>query len=90
MDQQLHRNGMKRALNLADLKAAHNKHQPTVIQSVEGGHFLEGKLERVKEAYERGLRHLGLLHDSDDRYRWAMYIPTPNVGVALQLLEQML
>jgi len=65
MDQQLKRNGMQRALNLADLRAAHQRHQPTVIQSVEGGHFLEGKLERLGEAYGRGLRHLGLLHDHD-------------------------
>jgi len=65
MDQQLARNGMKRSLNLADLRSAHKKHQPTVIQSVEGGHFLEGHLERLGEAYDRGLRHLTLLHDSD-------------------------
>jgi microsomal dipeptidase-like Zn-dependent dipeptidase len=65
MDQQLARNSMKRALNLADLREAHKKHQPTVIQSVEGGHFLEGQLERLGEAYDRGLRHLTLLHDSD-------------------------
>lgn len=65
MDQQLKSNGMKRALNLADLRSAHKKHQPTVIQSVEGSHFLEGKLERLEEAYSRGLRHLTLLHDSD-------------------------
>jgi membrane dipeptidase len=36
-----------------------------VIQAVEGGHFLQGRLERVEEAYGRGLRHFGLLHDSD-------------------------
>ncbi|WP_428668552.1 dipeptidase [Runella sp.] len=65
MDQQLINNGMKRSLDLKDLKAAHKKHQPTVIQSVEGGHFLEGRLERLTEAYKRGLRHLGLLHDND-------------------------
>ncbi len=65
MDKQLANNGMKRALNLADLKAAHKAGLPTVIQSVEGGHFLEGHLERVAEAYARGLRHFGLLHDSD-------------------------
>ncbi|SDP01576.1 Zn-dependent dipeptidase, dipeptidase homolog [Mucilaginibacter sp. OK268] len=65
MDQQLERNGMKRSLNLADIQAAHNQRQPTVIQSVEGGHFLEGQLDRLGEAYHRGLRHLGLLHDSD-------------------------
>jgi microsomal dipeptidase-like Zn-dependent dipeptidase len=65
MDEQLIRNGMKRSLNVADLRAAHEKHQPTVIQSVEGGHFLEGQLDRLGEAYDRGLRHLGLLHDND-------------------------
>jgi membrane dipeptidase len=65
MDQQLAKNHIKRSLNLADLKTAHKKHQPTVIQSVEGCHFLEGHLERVEESYKRGLRHLGLLHDSD-------------------------
>lgn len=65
MDQQLKRSGLKRSLNLADLQAAHKNHQPAVIQAVEGGHFLEGHLERVEEAYNRGLRHLGLLHDSD-------------------------
>jgi microsomal dipeptidase-like Zn-dependent dipeptidase len=65
MDKQLTQNNMKRSLNLADLRSAHRKHQPTVIQSVEGAHFLEGHLERLGAAYNRGLRHLGLLHDSD-------------------------
>jgi membrane dipeptidase len=65
MDQQLKNNGIKRSYNLADLHAAHKKHQPTVIQSVEGAHFLEGHLDRLKVAYDRGLRHLTLLHDSD-------------------------
>ncbi|WPU97798.1 membrane dipeptidase [Mucilaginibacter sp. cycad4] len=65
MDQQLKNNGIKRSLNLSDLKAAHDKHQPTVIQSIEGGHFLEGKPDRLAVAYDRGLRHLGLLHDND-------------------------
>ena len=65
LDAQLARNHMQRALNLKDLQAAHDKGQPTVVQAVEGGHFLEGKLERVEEAYKRGLRVLGLLHDND-------------------------
>jgi len=65
MDEQLARNGMKRSLNLADVRAAHAAGKPTVIQSIEGAHFLEGRLARVEEAYGRGLRHLGLLHDSD-------------------------
>jgi membrane dipeptidase len=65
MDQQLAHNGMKRSLNMTDLRAAHKKRQPTVIQSIEGAHFLEGHPERIGEAYDRGLRHFGLLHDSD-------------------------
>lgn len=65
MDQQLKLNHTRRALNLADLRAAHKKHEPIVIQSVEGGHFLEGKIDRLAEAYSLGLRHLGLLHDND-------------------------
>lgn len=56
---------LKRALNLSDLKSAAKKKKPTIIQSVEGGHFLEGKIERLKPAYDRGLRVLGLLHDND-------------------------
>ena len=65
MDNALLNNDMKRAFTRADIQTAHKKHKPTVIQSVEGCHFLEGKSERVEEAYKRGLRHLGLLHDSD-------------------------
>jgi membrane dipeptidase len=65
MDEVLKTNDMKRSLNLSDIKTAHKQHRPTVIQSVEGAHFLEGKLERVEVAYNRGLRQLGLLHDSD-------------------------
>jgi membrane dipeptidase len=65
MDRQLERNGVKRSLNPADISAAKKNGQPTVIQAIEGCHFLQGHVERVDEAYKRGLRHLGLLHDSD-------------------------
>jgi microsomal dipeptidase-like Zn-dependent dipeptidase len=65
MDAQLEKNHMKRALNLKDLKAAHQQGQPIIIQDVEGGHFLEGHLDRVEVAYKLGLRVMGLLHDSD-------------------------
>jgi membrane dipeptidase len=64
MDEFLKTNNMKRAFNLKDLKKERKKHKPIVIQSVEGGHFLEGKLERLEGAYTRGLRLLGLLHDA--------------------------
>ncbi len=56
---------LKRTLNLSDLKSAVKKKKPSIIQSVEGGHFLEGKIERLKPAYDKGLRVLGLLHDND-------------------------
>jgi membrane dipeptidase len=65
MDRQLERNGMKRSLTPDEVRTAHKNRQPTVIQAVEGAHFLQGHLERVEEAYKRGLRHFGLLHDSD-------------------------
>jgi len=65
MDRQLERNGIKRSLNADDVRTARKSGLPTVIQAVEGGHFLQGHIERVEEAYGRGLRHLGLLHDSD-------------------------
>ena len=65
MDRQLERNGMKRSLTANDVRTARMSGQPTVIQAVEGGHFLQGHIERAEEAYCRGLRHLGLLHDSD-------------------------
>ena len=65
MDKILEQNGLERSLKLADLQEAHKKQQPAIIQSIEGGHFLEGHIERLQEAYDRGLRHLGLLHDND-------------------------
>jgi membrane dipeptidase len=64
MDQMLKVNGIKRALNFSDVLAAHKKQTPIVIQSVEGGHFIEGRLERLKIAYDKGLRLLGLMHDN--------------------------
>ena len=81
MDVQLKNNNIKRALNIGDLKAAHQAKQPVVIQSIEGGHFLEGKIERVEIAYNRGLRHLGLLHDSDASVPLGdVYTNTPQWG----------
>lgn len=65
MDVILKDNNIKRALNFRDLELAQKAKKQTVIQSVEGGHFLEGKIERLQIAYDRGLRHLGLLHDND-------------------------
>jgi membrane dipeptidase len=63
MDELLKANDLTRALNYSDLKKARKQNKQIVIQSVEGGHFIEGKLERVQAAYDRGVRHLGLMHD---------------------------
>ena len=65
LDRQLERNSVKRSLTPDDVRTAHTNSQLTVIQAIEGGHFLQGHLERVEEAYRRGLRQFGLLHDSD-------------------------
>ncbi|MGJ5641476.1 dipeptidase [Formosa sp. S-31] len=64
MDEMIKANNLKRALNFSDLKKAHKTGEQIIIQSVEGGHFIEGKLDRIEIAYNRGLRHLGLMHDA--------------------------
>lgn len=66
MDAELEKGHMRRALTLKDLQAAHDRGQPTIVQTVEGSQFIEGRLERVEEVYRRGLRHLQLLHERDD------------------------
>jgi membrane dipeptidase len=38
---------------------AHAKEQPAIVADVEGCDFLEGKLERLEEAYRRGVRVFG-------------------------------
>jgi membrane dipeptidase len=63
MDEVLKAGNLTRALNYADLKQARKENKQIIIQSVEGGHFIEGKLERIQAAYDRGLRLLGLMHD---------------------------
>ncbi|MFI2744494.1 dipeptidase [Zhouia sp. PK063] len=68
MDILLKDNGMQRALNITDWEKAKKQGQPIVIQAVEGGHFIEGKLDRIAIAHGRGLRHLGLLHDNQSTH----------------------
>ena len=65
IDALLKKNNLTRSMNLKDLTTSFKNKKPAIIQSVEGGHFLEGKIERLKIAYDRGLRVLGLLHDND-------------------------
>jgi membrane dipeptidase len=68
-DALLARNHMRRALSVADLQAAHARNEPIVVQTVEGALFLEGRLERLEEAYGHGLRNLQLIHDRDASVR---------------------
>jgi membrane dipeptidase len=47
---------------IADLERARGEGRPAAILAVEGGDFLEGRLERVQEAYDRGVRSIQLVH----------------------------
>jgi membrane dipeptidase len=62
MDELVASHGIRRALSAADLEAAHRAGEPAIIADVEGLDFLDGKLERLEEAHQRGLRHLQLVH----------------------------
>jgi membrane dipeptidase len=62
MDELVTNHGVRRALSAADLEAAHKAGQPAIVADVEGLDFLEAKLERLEEAYQRGIRHLQLVH----------------------------
>jgi membrane dipeptidase len=45
-----------------DLETARTATRPAAILATEGGDFLEGRLDRVQEAYERGIRSIQLVH----------------------------
>ena len=62
MDELVARHGIRRALTVADLEAAHAAGQPAIILDVEGLDFLELKLERLEESYRRGIRTMQLVH----------------------------
>ena len=46
----------------ADLEAARAQGKPGAFLAVEGGDFLEGRLERVQEAHTRGIQSIQLTH----------------------------
>ena len=86
MDEMLKVNNLTRALNYADLINAKKENKQIVIQSVEGGHFIEGKLERIQTAYDRGLRVLGLMHDGQTTPAMGdIYTDEPKYGGLTQL-----
>ncbi len=49
-------------LSPAGITAAHNSGKPGAFFSAEGGDFLEGKIERVKEIHDQGIRMLTPMH----------------------------
>ncbi|MBC8752734.1 peptidase M19 [Paraburkholderia sp. WC7.3b] len=61
-DDMVTHHGLRRALRAADLESAHAAGQPSVIGGVEGLDFIEGKLERLEEAHQRGIRSAQLVH----------------------------
>ncbi|HEX7927794.1 MAG TPA: membrane dipeptidase, partial [bacterium] len=67
MDELVAKHGVQRVKTAAELRDAHAKGQPAVIQDIEGCDFLDGKMERLDEAYKRGVRVMQLVH----------YTPTP-------------
>ena len=86
MDELFKTNKLTRALNFSDLIKARKENKQIVIQSIEGGHFIEGKLERIKTAYDRGLRHLGLMHDGQTSPPMGdIYTDAPQYGGLTQL-----
>jgi membrane dipeptidase len=62
VDEMVAKHGLRRALAAADLEAAHALGQPSIVGDVEGLDFLEGKLERLEQAHQRGVRHVQLVH----------------------------
>ena len=62
LDQLVAKYGVRRVLTVADAKAAHAAGQPAVILDIEGLDFLERKLERLEESYQRGVRTMQLVH----------------------------
>jgi membrane dipeptidase len=62
VDEMVAQQGLRRALTAVDLETTHAAGDPAVIGDIEGLDFLEGKLERLEEAHQRGVRHVQLVH----------------------------
>jgi membrane dipeptidase len=54
--------GMRPIRRGSDFGAAAAAHTRVAIMAVEGGDFLEGRLENVQKAYDRGVRSIQLVH----------------------------
>ena len=78
--------GLRLTLNGQQMRQRFSDGEPIVIQCVEGGHFLEGDISRLKEAYDRGLRVFCLLHDNDANHPLGdVYTNEPKFGGLTQL-----
>ena len=53
---------LARGLSPSDVYAAQNHHQTAAIFAVEGGDFIEDKLDRVHEAFSDGVRAITIVH----------------------------
>lgn len=62
VDELCAKHGIRRVLTTADVKAAHAAGAPAIIMDIEGLDFLERKLERLEESYQRGVRTMQLVH----------------------------
>ncbi len=62
MDSLLGPAGMTQVLTPADLDAAKAAGRPALIGTIEGCHFMDGRLERVAEVHRRGIRQLQIVH----------------------------
>jgi membrane dipeptidase len=62
MDSLVGSDAMTRVLTPADLDAAKAAGRPALIVTIEGCHFMDGRLERVEEVYRRGVRQLQVVH----------------------------
>lgn len=80
-DDMLNKANLTRSLNADDVENNFTKGEPVVIQCVEGAHFVEGDISRIKTAYDRGLRVFCLLHDNDaDPALGDVYTNEPKYG----------
>ncbi len=61
-DRLIEKYGMTRVFTTADLQASKKKGSAGVILAVEGSDFLDGKLDPLQVAYDRGVRHWQLVH----------------------------
>src|SRR5262249_55617586 len=54
--------GLTKGLRPADIERAHRSHVTAALFAVEGGDFIEDRLDRVHEAFESGVRAVTIVH----------------------------